>query len=57
MVDFLLFYGGVGAILALIINALFYGLYRPVLSIVENIACILLWPVVITEFINSANED
>lgn len=57
MLDFSLFYGGFGVILTLFINALLYGLYRPVLSIVENIVCILLWPTVIAEFINEANKD
>jgi hypothetical protein len=56
MLDFLVFYGGFGVIVTLVINALLYGVYRPVLSIVENIACILLWPTVIVEFINEVNK-
>ena len=32
-----------------------WAMYRPVLGALETLACILLWPTVISSFINSMN--
>lgn len=55
MLDFLLFYGGIGLILSIFLNALLWAMYRPSLGALEIIACILLWPSVISSFINTMN--
>ena len=55
MLDFLLFYGGIGLILSIFINALLWAQYKPTLSNLEVLACIILWPNVVNSFINSMN--
>lgn len=55
MLDFILFYLGFGVFLSIIINALQWSVYRPQLSAIEVLACILLWPNVVSSFINSMN--
>lgn len=55
MLDFILFYLGFGVFLPIIINALQWSVYKPQMSGIQTLACILLWPNVISSFINLMN--
>ena len=55
MLDFLLYYGVIGFIFSIFLNATLWALYKPVLGLLETLACILLWPITLTSFINTIN--
>jgi len=55
MLDILLYYGLIGFILSIFLNLLLWAMYRPLLGAIEVLACILLWPSVISSFINTMN--
>ena len=55
MLDFLIFYGLIGVIISFIVNGTLWAMYRPLLTFTENLATIILWPTVISSFINSMN--
>lgn len=55
MINFLIHYSLIGFILSIILNITLWALHRPILSIMETIACIILWPTTINSLINSFN--
>ena len=55
MLDFILYYGVIGFIFSIFLNITLWALHRPILKSVETLACILLWPTVLTSFINTMN--
>lgn len=55
MLLLLFYYGLIGLLLSIIINILTWLAYKPPLTTMEVLACILLWPTVIAVFINLEN--
>jgi len=55
MLEFILYYGVFGFILSIFLNIVLWSMHRPILGGFEVIACIILWPTVITSFINTLN--
>lgn len=55
MLDFLLYYLGIGVILSIFLNLTLWAMNRPLLGGLETFACFILWPTVISSFINTMN--
>jgi len=55
MLDFIIYYGVIGVILSIFLNLVLWALHRPILGAMEVFACIILWPTVISSFINTMN--
>tara|TARA_R110000744_G_scaffold80835_1_gene158870 strand:+ start:1016 stop:1210 length:195 start_codon:yes stop_codon:yes gene_type:complete len=55
MINFLIYYSLIGFILSIILNITLWALHRPILSAMEIIGCIILWPTTINSIINSFN--
>ena len=53
MLDLIFYYGVIGFTLSIFMNILLWAMHRPVLGALETLACILLWPTVISSFINT----
>jgi len=53
ILNFIFGYLLVGFILSLFMNATLWAFHKPILSISESIATIILWPTVMVSFLNS----
>lgn len=52
MVSFIIVYLAIGFCIGLIFNILYYVTYKPLSEPLEVLAILLLWPTVLTSFIN-----
>ena len=55
MLDFIIYYPASGLILSILINLVLWAFYKPQLSSIQVIACILMWPTVVCTMINTLN--
>ena len=55
MLDFIIYYGVIGVILSIFLNFVLWAMHRPLLGGMETFACFILWPTVISSFINTMN--
>lgn len=55
MLSIIFYYLLTGFIISIFINGTLWALYKPMLSFSEVFACTVLWPTVISTFINTMN--